>query len=158
MNFDNRGFLQPEGFVETTMETFIATFVGENPKRRSIFEQYIAYNQALRELISIPFTQWIDGGFVTQKWDPNDMDFVTFIETAIYTQHESAIEARFSKWKVKDFYPDLDAYIVRVYEEGHKNYVIGEMDKTYWRDWFSRSKPNRTGKKFTKGFIQINIP
>jgi hypothetical protein len=157
MNFDNRGYLQPEGLIETTMEAFIATFVGENPRRRSIFEQYRAYNNDLRELLSVPFTQWIDGGFVTQKETPNDIDFVTLLDSTIYTQHEAAIEARFSKWQAKHFYPDLDAYIVRTYVEGHKNHVIGEMDKMYWRDWFSRSKPNRAGKKFSKGFIQINI-
>jgi hypothetical protein len=39
MNFDNRGYLQPEGLIETTMEMFIATFVGENPKRRSMFQK-----------------------------------------------------------------------------------------------------------------------
>jgi hypothetical protein len=158
MNFDNRGYLQPEGLIETTMEMFIATFVGENPKRRSMFEQYIAYNRDLRDLIDIPFMQWIDGGFVTQKLDPNDIDFVTHLSDAVYTQYETALEARFSKWKVKNFYPDLDAYIVRVYEVGHKNHIIGEIDKTYWCDWFSRSKPNRAGKNFSKGFIQINIP
>lgn len=49
----------------------------------------------------------------------------------------------------------LDAYVVKVYPRGHKNYPLYIGDEMYWMDKFDKNKRNRNGIKVPKGFIEI---
>jgi hypothetical protein len=145
---------------EVTLDEFEFIFVNQFDKsetRRLIFDNYLLYCQDLKKTIGIGFNQWIDGSFVSNKVNPQDMDFITFFDSKIYSQFESEIDSRFGKWKVNNFYDKLDAYTIRQYPIGHKFYPIFQADCAYWYDWFSNSKLNRVKKRFPKGFIQIKI-
>ncbi|MFN0036298.1 MAG: DUF6932 family protein [Saprospiraceae bacterium] len=157
-HFDIRGHLQPEGLIEITLEEFEAVFVSqfeESDSRKLIFESYLRYTKDLRETIGAGFIQWIDGSFVSNKENPRDIDFATFIDWQAYAQHERVIDARFSKWAVGNFYENLDAYTICQYPEGHKFHQTFRADRAYWYEWFSNSRFNRLKKRFSKGFIQI---
>ena len=62
--------------------------------------------------ITPQFEQWINGSFVTTKENPNDIDFVTFIDSTIFKQNEAKLE-EFWSFALED--EGLDAYIVKIY-------------------------------------------
>jgi hypothetical protein len=157
-HFDIRGHLQPEGLIEISLEEFEATFVHQfedSDSRRPIFDNYCRYTKDLREMIGAGFAQWVDGSFVSNKENPRDIDFITFVDWQVYAQFEQEMDKRFSKWAVGKFYEGLDAYTVCQYPEGHKFHQTFLADRAYWYDWFSNSRFNRLKKRFSKGFIQI---
>ncbi|WP_194976818.1 hypothetical protein [Aquiflexum lacus] len=49
----------------------------------------------------------------------------------------------------------LDGYIVRAYPVGHKSYSLYMGDKSYWMNHFTKTKINRRGNKYPKGFLEI---
>lgn len=51
----------------------------------------------------------------------------------------------------------LDAYIVEVYPEEHPKYTITQFDTLEWLHQFSKSRPLKNGKKYNKGFIELNF-
>ena len=159
-HFDIRGHLQPESVIEITISEFEEVFVGQfedSYSRKLIFEDYLRYTQDLRNTIGVGFIQWIDGSFVSNKENPRDIDFATFINWQVYAQYVREIDSRFSKWAVDNFYENLDAYTICEYPIGHEFYAIFLADRAYWNQWFGNSRLNRLKKRFSKGFIQIQI-
>lgn len=160
INFDNRGYLKPYTIIDLSIVEFEEIFVNsfkDSQTRKKIFQEYQRYTADLQQLIQRPFTQWIDGSFVSNCLNPRDIDLVTFIDYRIYEQKESLIEKRFGKWKVANFYGYLDAYTVCAYPQNHTNHLIFQSDKLYWKDWFGTSRFNRVKKRYPKGFIQLKI-
>ena len=160
IKFDSRGNLMPYAVSVLSIDNFRTVFVdsfGQESSRIALFNEYIRYCQELKNLLSAPFYQWIDGSFVTHKMYPNDLDFITFINHEVYEVHEQAIDAQFSKWSVGNFYTGLDAYTIWAYPENHRNQLTFQADCAYWQDWFGRSRYNRMRQRFPKGFIQINF-
>lgn len=52
---------------------------------------------------------------------------------------------------------NVDAYIVKVYPEGHRNYRFYQADYLYWLHQFLKTKPNKHGIQMNKGFIKIDM-
>ncbi|MBP6812107.1 MAG: hypothetical protein KA138_11340 [Saprospiraceae bacterium] len=159
-HFDIRGHLQPEGLIEITLSEFEEVFVNQfedSDSRKSIFDNYLRYTKDLRDTIGVGFIQWIDGSFVSNKENPRDIDFATFIDWQIYAKRVHEIDTRFSKWEVDNYYENLDAYTICEYPLGHEFHAIFLADRAYWNEWFSNSRFNRLKKRFSKGFIQIKI-
>ena len=51
----------------------------------------------------------------------------------------------------------VDAYTIAKYEESNSKYSLFQIEKAYWSNWFGYARRNRQGKRFSKGFIEINI-
>ena len=66
------------------------------------------------------------------------------------------IEQRFRLEKAREIY-GVDAYVIRVYSQTHQKHWQTEMDLAYWNNWFGKTKSNRAGKKFDKGFIELQF-
>jgi hypothetical protein len=156
MNFDSRGHLKPYEIIEMSLENFELLFVN-NEKRKTIFAEFQRYNTELLQLINVPFKQWIDGSFVTDKKNPNDIDLLTFIEHDIYNKHQKAIDTKFGKFGVQNYFQEIDAYTIWEYPKNHEYFTIFHSDYLYWETFFSNSKFNRAKKRFPKGFIQLTI-
>lgn len=154
IQFDSNGNLYPPQIIEIDFETFKSTFVDaiEGSKtRNAIFEQYLDYTNALKELLNEPFFQWIDGSFVTQKKNPNDIDLVTFVDYKIYTAKEEQFDELRQKRNSKNSV--LDGYFVKTYPQDHLRYNWFEIDKLQWLYTFNRTK----NTKLQKGFLQLNF-
>ena len=70
IDFDSNGNMYPPKIIEIDFEAFSRIFVTDmrdSLTRSLIFEQYIEYLDILKEVIKVPFCQWIDGSFVTKK-------------------------------------------------------------------------------------------
>jgi hypothetical protein len=153
IQFDSNGNLHPPQIIEIDFEMFKNTFVDavEGSRTRNlIFEQYLDYTNALKGLLNVPFYQWIDGSFVTKKKNPNDIDFVTFIDHKTFQSKTKEIDV-FRKLR---FIPRsvIDGYFVEVLPETHKGYNNYELDIKRWFYEFS------TTRNFhNKGILKINF-
>lgn len=140
MNFDQYGHLTPYELIETDLLTFEKTFVTDfepfrSTTRRPIFEAYLQYVAELRQIVGGGFYQWIDGSFVTQKLNPKDVDFVTFIDLEQYQQNAKEIEK--IRWKRYTKNIKTDGSFVIVYPDLHKQYGIYKMEQKRWLFDFS---------------------
>lgn len=91
MNFDTFGNLLPYEIIHIDSTRFETIFVDNfsiSTSRRSIFNNYLAFTEVLKNNLQTPFYQWIDGSFVTSKQNPNDIDIVTFIP---YLEYEKTL-------------------------------------------------------------------
>ncbi len=160
LTFDTNGFLSPYSAIVTDLETFRQTFVDDfrdSTTRKAIFENYQNYLDTFKTVIcETGFYQWIDGSFVTQKINPNDLDIVTFVDTEVFTQKIKELQALKGDALVKN--QKLDCYFVEVIPSNSRQYFIYQSDKMYWLTLFSYTKRHpRTDKRYEKGFIQLNF-
>ena len=161
MEFDIRGNLTEN--VEMTLSEFQETFVEkldkDNTTRYAIFEVFETYIADFKTFITPNFTMWIDGSFVeTKKNKPNDVDFVSFIDFKIHENQAKLIESRFEKYGTKNFYGKcLDAYTVPIYPVNHKRVFITKEEELAWQHLFGKTRPDKQGKRYTKGFIKIKF-
>lgn len=157
--FDIRGNISPYGPVKASLadieEMLVTPF--PQPVRQRLFADYLRYTTELRALIERPFYQWLNGSFSQNTVVPKDIDIVSFIDYETYTANEQYIAERFDKWTVRTFYPAIDAYTVRTYPADHKSFLTFQADEAYWNNWFSRSRRDRYGNRYPKGFIHIDV-
>jgi len=86
---------------------------------------------------------WVDGSFVTEKINPEDVDFVLrvsaqFYENGAQTQR-NAIDWLTSNLKDTHF---CDSYFFMEWPEGHPHYWIGQYMYNYWMRQFGFSRGN----------------
>ena len=161
MEFDIRGNLSET--VEMTLSEFYDIFVAkwhkDNTTRYAIYEVFETYLMDFKTLITPNFTMWIDGSFVeNKKHRPNDIDFVSFIDYKIHDNYSKLIESRFEKYGAKDFYGKfLDAYFVPIYPDNHRRVFITKEEEFAWLHLFTKTRPNKEGKRLSKGFVKIKF-
>ena len=153
LQFDANGFLIPYGPVSSNLETIERVFVEEFPTsttRRPNFDRYRECNARLLELMPDGFRQWIDGSFVSRKSDPNDIDVLTFVDAAVFPQHEETFRALRREFATGA--GRVDVRTILVYPEGHPRRNLYESDRVQWLfDWSrTNDKPRRQ-----KGFIEL---
>ncbi|EAY28165.1 hypothetical protein M23134_03426 [Microscilla marina ATCC 23134] len=49
----------------------------------------------------------------------------------------------------------IDAYFIRLYPTTHKYHNTTVLDLLHWENFFSHTRKNSAGKKFSKAFIEI---
>ena len=156
LNFDDKGFLIPDNSIRTSLDDFEQIFVKNIPtqERKTHYQSYLNYSKKLKALCgNVELLQWIDGSFVTKKEKPNDIDLVTFLDFENTKDIHSELES-FKEPLSKTVY-QVDAYIVYTYSQNHKKYFFQQSDTAYWMDRFTKTKVNRKGQRFKKGFIEI---
>jgi hypothetical protein len=154
LEFNNHGYLVPADVIETDMATFEQNFLF-NEHRRSIFQEYTLFLEAIQALGISSFYQWIDGSFTSLKPNPNDLDVVTFIEFSQYETHEDALYLLRQMFRNRK----IDGYFVAVYPKEHREYSLFlNYDHDFWHK-FTRDfkKEIRLKKQFKKGFIKIQF-
>lgn len=86
---------------------------------------------------------WIDGSFLTQKIDPQDVDLALRLSAASYDEgcptQRQAIEwvaDNDERWR-----NDLcDTYVWFEYPEGHQHEDVGAEGRSYWMRWFGTAR------------------
>ena len=158
MEFDLIGHLSPYTVIPTTFDVFEKILVQAFPnesKRHSIFEGYKKYVLKLKEVVKSNFYQWIDGSFVTEKMNPNDIDIVTFLNHDIFFQKEHDLLGLIAP-ESKLIYK-VDAAFVPVFPLNHKLRHTTEWDINFWRSFYGNTRPDAQKKQMQKGFIQLNF-
>jgi hypothetical protein len=156
--FNAKGLLVPNSNIGSNLEEFETEFVKNigSKVRRHLFEKYMDYTMSLKkELTFGSFFQWIDGSFVSKKSDPNDLDIVTF--TNYQELDNDANKLDMFKYPASLVNFEIDAYLVMIYPQEHKNYSLYIGDRFYWMDLFNKTRRNRNGLKMQKGFLELNF-
>ncbi|GAB4042167.1 DUF6932 family protein [Spirosoma jeollabukense] len=95
LTFNEQGLLTPADGISATIDELYAVFVTPFPEsetRNRLFNEWIKYNRMLRQELGEDFIQWINGGFVTQKLNPKDIDIVSFIRADLYDFHMAVLD------------------------------------------------------------------
>lgn len=157
--FDIRGNLLPHRKNVLTLNEFKEIFVNsfdEDSSRHEIFENYTRYIEAFRAEITPNFKHWINGSFVTNRINPKDIDLVNLIDFEIAKEKYEFIKEKYINQQSLKTYK-IDAYLVKIYPETHKEYIKTHSDLLYWEHWFGNTPKNRVKKRFPKGFIEISF-
>jgi hypothetical protein len=152
--FDIRGNLTPPQAICCSLQNFETTFVQsfeESNTRALIFENFTRYIHDFQNTIATDFCLWIDGSFVTNKINPNDLDMVILIDNEVYQKYEQLINTQFNAPNISTTYPKIDVYML----VNHPKTFI--LDKAYWYNMWTKTRPNRIKKTFEKGFLQIKF-
>lgn len=158
LKFNTKGMLIPDTNIPSDITELEEIFVNgiTSYTRGHLFNKYISYSKALKELCDNgELIQWIDGSFATKKSNPSDIDLVTFVEFSAVDE----LGDRLTNYKFpasKSIF-GVDAYIIRVYPPNHKFYQLYQLDKLYWMDYFTKTRRNRIGNKLPKDFLEINM-
>lgn len=152
MEFDSYGNLTPYQVIETDLATVRQRFVDQfsSVVRVRLFDAFIQYINDVEAVTGSGFFVWINGSFITQKPEPNDIDFVIFIDYQHYQQHERTLE----QIRQRRFLPGsgVDGYFVIVYPTEHRQRSWFESDQIRWLHDFGTSLSNRR-----KGIVQLNV-
>ena len=86
---------------------------------------------------------WINGSFVTEKINPNDVDIVLRMNAEIYERgtDEQRQTVDWLQMNLKDDYL-CDSYCFMEYPQNHPNYRIGQCLYSYWMKQFGFSRGN----------------
>lgn len=140
-------------------EAFVTNWAAEDTTRASIFNVFETYIADFQALITPDFITWVDGSFVSnKKSNPNDIDFVSFVDFKVVDDKVELLDERSRRLGVKNFYGNLiDAYICPVYPENHQKAFYTKSDMLDWQNQFSYTRPNKNKERFSKGFITIKF-
>lgn len=156
LKLNSKGLLVPNKPIVTTVKEMRTFFVDgiESDTRITNFQNYIRYSDELKELLEgTELKQWLNGSFVTKKKNPKDIDLVTFIDYSIVQMaRENLYE--FVADKAWENYA-VDAYIIEVHSEDSPLYQFSKSDTLEWFHLFSRTRRNRRGNIYPKGFLEI---
>lgn len=162
--FNEYGNLTPNNAIHTSKEEIENIFVSAFPEsttRRILYEILLCYANDLKELLgeeksNLDIFFLIDGSFVTQKQNPNDIDLVVFIDYELFSSKIKELKnfkCDYSQPKGLLLYPGIHAFMVEKYPETHKKYLIYQADYLQWL--FEDFGKDRKGRK--KGMLQIAL-
>ncbi len=92
--FNEKGLLNP-GFFEYKLDKIQTIFVDEFIESQTRKRNFEGFNHWLAELLNIciPNEIWIDGSFVTNKINPNDIDIVAFVDYQDYLNNKESLNS-----------------------------------------------------------------
>ncbi len=97
---------------------------------------------------------WVDGSFLTEKPNPEDVDFVLCVRASVYDEGTEAVREAL-EW-IKDDLKSLhkcDSHLFFVYERDDSVYEVGEKSRRYWLKQFGESR-----KDEPKGIAVVTLP
>ena len=96
---------------------------------------------------------WIDGSFLTKKFQPNDVDFV-FCLSFGFAKNATPEQQAVLNWLSEQEAEKAKYYshIRYEYPEGDPNYSLGQTLRTYWFHQFGRSRQHES-----KGIAVLQI-
>lgn len=152
--FDNYGHIKPDRMIPISIKEIESIFVTDFPNsttRLELFDTLIEYLQKISTLLKTKMHVFIDGSFVTQKENPNDIDLVIFIDYEVFDENEKILREYRCNLKQRKLanYAGIDAYIEKLYPLEHPHH---HLDYLYWLNFFSKDR-----KGIKKGFLLLEI-
>ena len=94
---------------------------------------------------------WVNGSFLTEKIDPEDVDFSVCSIGNTWTQDQE----RVIRWLVTESYEatQCDAYYFALYPRGHPDYDKGIERCTYWKETWGHA----VGSREPKGIAVVHV-
>jgi hypothetical protein len=99
--------------------------------------------EVIKELnrMQVPAEIWIDGSFLTEKIDPEDVDIVLRIESHVY-DNGTAEQQQIIDWVAGNLKAShhCDSYVFYEYPDTHPAHAVGEWMHAYWLRQFGFSR------------------
>lgn len=164
-DFDSRGLL-PDGVHECDEQVFEAKFVNAFPsssRRPMLFDGFLKLRKEAQVVLSSA-TQWVDGSYVTDKVEPDDVDLVTFVDidllNALFIEQQNVVKELLNgREDTKNKY-GCHTFLVPCCDPNNNFFGLFEMQRLYWRKWFGSTRgtvdPDGTpipGRE--KGFVSM---
>lgn len=157
VNFNQEGLLVP-GIHPYNIIDLRSQFVAGFPyssSRALIWERFLSFVEIIVNTFGeySPLEAWIDGSFVTDKEEPNDIDIVFHFSLASWNQYNGDIG---------DIWEDIrnigltsfmtDSYWAVQVNNETENYSNVVNMRNYWRGQFGFDRGNRP-----KGFLAVSM-
>ena len=154
IEFDNYGNLKPYSIVKLTYDECKIIFVDNFPTsstRSGNWNDFIRFHDDIEEISKYTVKHWIDGSFVTNKENPNDIDVVSFVNPNNLTESLQQFDMNKSDplGYVKKQY-NVDNYIILDLTPSHPYYAKIEEQIEYWKKWFGTDRDNNP-----KGMVEV---
>ncbi len=109
--------------------------------RKAIFENLLEVVRALAKN-AIAGDLWVDGSFVTSKFNPRDVDVVLCVSSDLYDNCSSEQRAVFDWIESERLHTDYrcDGYISIEWPVGHPLHGEGIETREYWRRLFGHTR------------------
>lgn len=122
--------------------------------RKSIMEGLVKVIDKL-SAAGIVGSLWLDGSFLTEKIDPDDVDYLLHVGSDIYDLEpaKQIVIDWASAPDLKDSH-SCDAYKWIEYRAGHPLYSQSEQERKEWTVWYGVSR----SKKDRKGIVVVSLP
>ena len=144
--------------MEDVRQAFVAAFPASQ-RRPRILDAYMNHGKHWQPLVGQdPREQWMDGSFTTNRQEPDDVDFVTFIPVDVLNglsqPDRIAVQGLFAG---PDKQPgDLcHAFLVTVAPPGTPQGRVTQQQRQYWERWFGRQRPEEGGHR--KGIVRLQV-
>jgi len=85
---------------------------------------------------------WIDGSFVTSKFNPRDVDIVLCVSSNLYDNCSAGQRATFDWIESETLHTDYrcDGYILIEWPVGHPRHGEGIVTRNYWINLFGHTR------------------
>jgi hypothetical protein len=138
--------LLPYGIHERSafeINDLCVNYFSNNSKRKYLFDNLM--NNLVNPLVNLEIDcdLWIDGSFLTEKPEPNDIDIAIALKTSSFNPDQLQFLNKFTSCQLHTIFKksyDLDVYFIY---NGMQN---------YWFELFSHDR-----NKNQKGFVLLNL-
>lgn len=143
----NEGGLLPSGVHKCDEDEFRTLLVDRFPTStsRAIIAAGFTRLRADACDCDIAGMHWVDGSFVTNKVDPDDVDLVTFVDAELLdslagTPAEEFIMGTLAAGPATPPQYRSDSYLVAVAASTHPGHDAFMLARDYWRQWFGQMR------------------
>lgn len=150
MNFNNKGLLDP-GLHLCDMNDFATMFNSDfvtSQSRANIFNELLSFLQNIITMYNL-YEVWVDGSYVTNKVNPNDVDIVLYFEVLDYIKIQP-------QWNIIRNVAKIDAYCACAVNQNSQS-TLSPADintitnkRNYWKGQFGYDRSDNP-----KGIIII---
>ena len=159
--FDERGCL-PEGIYNPSVEEFMERFVNVTEHRTKLFRKYQQFTKLCNDAKGIE-NHYLDGSYVTDKENPNDIDLLILFNKDVYETDETYeiyFEMSHEQEKMKDLYGVHTFFVEKPQDDDPVEIKVNlqhEIDKIkgWWSRFYLDEEKTILDEK-PKGFILFN--
>jgi hypothetical protein len=148
--------LLPAGFHEMTMADLRALCVAAKRFENSVSRVPImtSLERRIESLVGhgIPGEVWVNGSFLTEKIDPEDVDITVRLDGTFYDQ--ATVQQRNALRRIMETTGSerIDGYLQLEWPVGHPYYALGVENYEYWRKQWGISRQG-----FAKGIAVLKL-
>lgn len=135
--------LLPPGRHEMSMVDLRQLCVERFPTSQARAPLFAALEQLARDLAAAVgcCELWIDGSFVTDKGEPDDIDLHVKIEQEVFFQLPDHVQDQLTALiDQKNYHPKLHTFLLVVYERGHYHFPLTSEADRDWSQWWCVSR------------------
>ncbi len=161
--FDTLGNLKGNEIHTVSIADFEKHFVSNTSKssnRLLIYTDFVNLTTAVKKILKADFYILVDGSFVSNKENPNDIDFVfvipiNLLENKLFLEQ---LEQQFYTFKNKKNRV-LDFYIIpdSIENSSDEFRLKAERLLNYWTAFLGKTRKDELGKQQEKGILKIEF-